>query len=79
MPRKSKKPVKKQNALAYGQGSWPSRSDTATDDSWDRGHEGGSDGMGVYEQGLTALHLLLREGRRGGRGAQGQAREGANS
>ena len=47
MPRKSKKPVRKQTQLAYGQGSWPSRSDTATDDSWDRGHEGGSDGMGV--------------------------------
>ena len=47
MPKEIKEASKKANALAYGQGSWPSRSDTATDDSWDRGHEGGPDGMGV--------------------------------
>ena len=49
MPRKSKKPVKKANGLAYGQGSWPSQPDTATDDSWDRGHEGDLTEW-VYEQ-----------------------------
>ena len=27
-------------SFSDSQGSWPSRSDTATDDSWDRGHEG---------------------------------------
>ena len=47
MPRKIKEASKKANAIAYGRGSRPSRSDTATDDSGDRGHEGGLDGMGV--------------------------------
>ena len=47
MPRKSKKPVRKQTHSPTGKVSWPSQPDTATDDSWDRGHEGRSDGMGV--------------------------------
>ena len=33
----------------------------------------------VYEQGLTALHLLLKEDAEEIARAQGQAREGANS
>ena len=78
MPRKSKKPVRKQTdsptVKVVGQvsqillpmiaGIAATKADLT---EW------------VYEQGLTALHLLLREGRRGDRGAQGQAREGANS
>ena len=78
MPRKSKKPVRKQTHSPTGKvvgqagqillpmiaGIAATKADLT---EW------------VYEQGLTALHLLLRRGRRGGRGAQGQAREGANS
>ena len=77
MPRKSKKPVRKQTQSPTGEvvgqvgqillpmiaGIAATKADLT---EW------------VYEQGLTALHLLLKGGRRGDRRAQGQAREGAN-
>ena len=78
MPRKSKKPVRKQTHSPTGKVVGQGRSDTATDDSWDRGHEGGSDGMGVRARTDSSAPTAQR-GRRGDRGAQGQAREGANS
>ena len=52
MPRKSKKPVRKRTHSPTGKVVGHKRSDTATDDSWDRGHEGGPDGMGAYS-GIT--------------------------
>ena len=78
MPRKSKKPVRKQTQSPTGEvvgqvgqillpmiaGIVATKADLT---EW------------VYEQGLTALHLLLKEDARGDRRAQGQAREGANS
>ena len=78
MPRKSKKPVRKQTQSPTGEvvgqvgqillpmiaGIAATKADLT---EW------------VYEQGLTALHLLPERGRRGDRRAQGQAREGANS
>ena len=78
MPRKSKKPVRKQTHSPTGKvvgqvgqillpmiaGIAATKADLT---EW------------VYEQGLTALHLLLRGGRGEDRGAEGQAREGANS
>ena len=47
MPRKSKKPVRKQTDSPTVKVVGQVQPDTATDDSWDRGHEGRSDGMGV--------------------------------
>ena len=78
MPRKSKKPVRKQTHSPTGKvvgqvgqillpmiaGIAATKADLT---EW------------VYEQGLTALHLLLREDAEEIAGAQGQAREGANS
>ena len=77
MPRKSKKPVRKQTHSPTGKvvgqvgqillpviaGIAATKADLT---EW------------VYEQGLTALPTAER-GRRGGRGTEGQAREEANS
>ena len=46
MPRKSKKPVRKQTHSPTGEVVGQVGQILLTDDSWDRGHEGGSDGMG---------------------------------
>ena len=78
MPRKSKKPVRKQTdsptVKVVGQVSQillPMIAGIAATKAylteW------------VYEQGLTASAPTAERGRRGDRGAQGQAREGANS
>ena len=71
MPRKSKKPVRKQTTrlrAQVGQILLPMIAHRPKADltEW------------VREQGLTALRTAQR-GRRGGRGTEGQAREEANS
>ena len=78
MPRKSKKPVRKQTHSPTGKvvgqvgqillpmiaGIAATKADLT---EW------------VYEQGLDSSAPTAQRGRRGDRGAQGQAREGANS